>query len=97
MVSQMPAQASAEVSAKAAHAPPSTQAPMRDWLALTMGDACGIGPEIIAKYWQENGFAGGKNIRLANRGYRRLRPRQCFATGKLQYRQFSSRIRVIDF
>jgi 4-hydroxythreonine-4-phosphate dehydrogenase len=23
-------------------------------LALTMGDACGIGPEIIAKYWQEH-------------------------------------------
>jgi len=22
-----------------------------DWLALTMGDACGIGPEIIAKWW----------------------------------------------
>jgi len=51
MVSQMPAQESAKVSAKVAHAPLSTQAPMRDWLALTMGDACGIGPEIIAKWW----------------------------------------------
>lgn len=25
--------------------------PLADWLALTMGDACGIGPEIIAKWW----------------------------------------------
>ncbi|MBU0917811.1 MAG: 4-hydroxythreonine-4-phosphate dehydrogenase PdxA [Gammaproteobacteria bacterium] len=24
---------------------------MGDWLVLTMGDACGIGPEIIAKWW----------------------------------------------
>jgi 4-hydroxythreonine-4-phosphate dehydrogenase len=22
-----------------------------DWLALTMGDACGVGPEVIAKWW----------------------------------------------
>lgn len=22
-----------------------------DWLAVTMGDACGIGPEVIAKWW----------------------------------------------
>ena len=26
--------------------------PPSDWLALTMGDACGIGPEIIAKWWR---------------------------------------------
>lgn len=25
--------------------------PASEWLALTMGDACGIGPEIIAKWW----------------------------------------------
>ncbi len=25
--------------------------PLGDWLALTMGDACGIGPEVIAKWW----------------------------------------------
>lgn len=27
-----------------------------------MGDACGIGPEIIAKYWQENGSPGVKKL-----------------------------------
>ena len=25
--------------------------PLGDWLAVTMGDACGIGPEVIAKWW----------------------------------------------
>jgi 4-hydroxythreonine-4-phosphate dehydrogenase len=24
---------------------------MADWLAVTMGDACGIGPEVIARWW----------------------------------------------
>ena len=31
--------------------PPPAQAPLGDWLALTMGDACGIGPEVIARWW----------------------------------------------
>ena len=26
-------------------------------LALTMGDACGVGPEIIAKWWRKAGGA----------------------------------------
>lgn len=47
MFSHMPASASA----KAPHASCPTVPAMGDWLALTMGDACGIGPEIIAKWW----------------------------------------------
>ena len=35
----------------AANAAQSASHPMGDWLALTMGDACGIGPEVIAKWW----------------------------------------------
>ena len=37
----------------AANAAQSASHPMGDWLALTMGDACGIGPEIIARLWQQ--------------------------------------------
>ncbi len=47
MVSQMPESANARVPS-AAHP---LAKPMGAWLALTMGDACGIGPEIIAKWW----------------------------------------------
>ncbi len=31
-------------------------------LALTMGDACGIGPEIIAKYWQSHGADSARHL-----------------------------------
>jgi len=37
---------------------PSVLHPLGDWLALTMGDACGIGPEIIAKAWAMGELGG---------------------------------------
>ena len=40
-----------------ADAAQSVRHPLGDWLALTMGDACGIGPEIIAKWWGQDGRA----------------------------------------
>lgn len=40
-----------QILSPASHLSTSTQRPMGKWLAVTMGDACGIGPEVIAKWW----------------------------------------------
>ncbi len=47
----MVSQTTPPVTLPVADAAASARPPLSDWLALTMGDACGIGPEIIAKWW----------------------------------------------